>query len=206
MRKTKRLVVGPIALTLAAVLFVNCDSFAQTHADASQIQTSELDQQIRDFLQKEVTTHVADITTLDPPPDRVVGALTTGEFAWGTFMRTLGAYSEFAGTKTIANHDVPEMIGKMAQIELSRGGKTWAQLYAAMALESFGKDLKHNVLWQGLSSEERATYVALLDPAPFYNAKTHPLIHLPQTYFCVPAPLPPLPLQPPLHTDPALLH
>ncbi len=187
MRKTKRLVVGPIALTLAAVLFVNCDSFAQTHADASQIQTSELDQQIRDFLQKEVTTHVADITTLDPPPDRVVGALTTGEFSWGTFMRTLGAYSEFAGTKTIANHDVPEMIGKMAQIELSRGGKTWAQLYAAMALESFGKDLKHNVLWQGLSSEERATYVALLDPARFYNAKTHTLIHLPENYFGVAA-------------------
>jgi hypothetical protein len=27
-----------------------------------------------------VKAHVADITTLDPPPDRVVGALTTGEF------------------------------------------------------------------------------------------------------------------------------
>jgi len=187
MRTTKRLVVGPIALTLAAVLLVNCDSFAQMHADASQIQTSELDQQIRDFLQREVTAHVADITTLDPPPDRVVGALTTGEFSWGTFMRTLGAYSEFAGTKAIANHDVPQMIGKMAQIELDHGGKTWAQLYAAMALESFGTDLKHNVLWQGLTSEGRATYVALLDPGRFYEAKTHTLIHLPENYFGVAA-------------------
>src|SRR6202790_239470 len=187
MRTTKRLVVGPIALTLAAVLLVNCDSFAQMHADASQIQTSELDQQIRDFLQREVTAHVADITTLDPPPDRVVGALTTGEFSWGTFMRTLGAYSEFAGTKAIANHDVPQMIGKMAQIELDHGGKTWAQLYAAMALESFGTDLKHNALWQGLSSEGRATYVALLDPGRFYEARTHTLIHLPENYFGVAA-------------------
>src|SRR5256885_5916466 len=52
---------------------------------------------------------------------------TTGEFSWGTFMRTLGAYSEFAGTKTIANHDVPQMIGKMAQIEWKHGGKTWGR-------------------------------------------------------------------------------
>ncbi len=187
MPKTKRLVVGPLALILAAVLFVNCDSFAHAHPEAPQIETSTLDQQIRDFLQREITAHVADIKSIDPPPDRVVGALTTGEFSWGTFMRTLGAYAEFAGTKTIANHDIPQMIGKMAQIELNRGGKTWAQLYAAMALESFGTDLTHNSLWQALSSEERATYVALLDPGRFYEAKTHTLIHLPENYFGVAA-------------------
>src|SRR5260370_39611054 len=98
-------------------------------------------------------------------------------------MRDRGAYSEFAGTKTSAKHDVPQMIGKMAQIELNHGGKTWAQLYAAMALESFGTDLKHNALWQGLSSEERATYVALVDPRRFYEAKTHTLSHLPANDF-----------------------
>jgi len=129
----------------------------------------------------------SDIKTLDPPPDRVVGALTTGEFSWGTFMRTLGAYSEFAGAKTITDHDVPQMIGKMAQIELSRGGKTWAQLYAAMALESFGTDLKHNALWLGLSSEEKEAYLALLDPGRFYDSKNHKLIHLPENYFGVAA-------------------
>ncbi len=187
MQKTKRLVAGPIALTLATVLFVHCDSFTQTQSDAPQIQASALNQQIRDFLQREVTAHVDDIRALDPPPDRVLGALTIGEFSWGTFMRALGAYSEFAGTRTIANHDIPQMIGKMAQIELSHGGKTWAQLYAAMALESFGKDLNHNALWQSLSSEERATYVALLDPARFYDAKTHTLINLPENYFGVAA-------------------
>src|SRR6266481_9817385 len=187
MRKTNRLVVGPIALTLAAVLFVHCDSFAQAHAGEPQIQTSELDQQIRDFLRREVTAHVSDIKTLELPPDRVVGALTTGEFSWGTFMRTLGVYSEFAGTRTIAGRDVPQMIGKMAQIELSRGGKTWAQLYAAMALECFGTDLKYNALWQGLSSEQREGYLALLDPGRFYDTKDHRLIHLPENYFGVAA-------------------
>jgi hypothetical protein len=178
-----------LALVFAGFLSISicCDSFAQAQAVEPQFQTSELDKQVRNFLEKEVTAHVSDIKTLDPPPDRVVGALTTGEFSWGTFMRTLSAYSEFAGTKTIANHEVQEMIGKMAQIELSHGGKTWAQLYAAMALESFGKDLKQNALWQSLSSKERETYVALLDPGRFYDAKNHKLIHLPENYFGVAA-------------------
>jgi hypothetical protein len=85
----------------------------------SQIDVADLNRQIRAFLQREVTAHVADIKTLDPPPERVVGALTTGEFSWGTFMRTLGAFSEYFGTRTIAGHDVLEMMGKMALIELS---------------------------------------------------------------------------------------
>src|SRR5437899_12259807 len=144
MQKTILHKVKSLGILLVCLLCVTCDSFAQTPPDNGQIQTSDLDQQIRDFLRKELTVHVSDIKTLDPPPERVVGALTTGEFSWGTFMRALGAYSEFAGTKTIAGNDVAQMIGKTAQVELSYGGKTWAQLYAAMALESFGTDLKHN--------------------------------------------------------------
>jgi len=187
MDKLNLSVVRLVGLVLAALLCMIGDSFAQTPVEASQIQTAELDHKIRDFLQKEVTAHVADIKTLDPPPERVVGALTIGEFSWGTFMRTLGSYSDFAGTTTIAGHDVPSMIGKMAKIELDHGGKTWAQLYAAMALESFGRDLNHNALWQGLTSEERKTYLALLDPGRFYDAKNHRLIHLPENYFGVAA-------------------
>ena len=187
MRKTILAPAKTAAIILAGLLCVNCDSLAQTPAGPPQIQTSELDQQIREFLQREVTAHVSDIKTLDPPPDRVVGALTTGEFSWGTFMRTLGAYSEFSGTKAIAGHDVPQMIGKLAQIELNHGGKTWAQLYAAMALESFGRNLNHNALWQSLSSERRAAYSALLDPGRFYDANSQTLIHLPENYFGVAA-------------------
>jgi hypothetical protein len=169
------------------ILFMSCDSFAQSRTGAPQIQTSKLDQQIRDFLRREVTAHVADIRTLDPPPDRVVGALTTGEFSWGTFMRTLGAYSQFAGAKSLAGHDLPQMIGKMAQIELDHGGKAWAQLYAAIALESFGTDLNHNALWQQLTPKDRETYLILLDPNRFYDAKTHTLTNLPENYFGVAA-------------------
>jgi hypothetical protein len=187
MRKRKFPIAKMLGLVFASLVCASCDAVAQMQGGELQIQTAELDRQIRDFLQREVTAHVSDIKALDPPPDRVVGALTTGEFSWGTFMRTLGAYSEFAGTKTIAGRDVPQMIGKMAQIELNHGGKTWAQLYAAMALKSFGTDLKRNALWQELSSEVRKAYLALLDPGRFYDAKEHKLIHLPENYFGVAA-------------------
>jgi len=59
------------------------------------------------------------------------------------------------------------MIGKMAPIELSHGGKTWAQLYAAMALHSYGRDLNHNALWLSLSLEGKEIYRSLLDPRDF---------------------------------------
>jgi len=179
-----------IARQVVPILFgllVASSSLAQPQPATSQIDVADLNRQIRGFLQREVTAHVTDIKTLDPPPERVVGALTTGEFSWGTFMRTLGAFSEYFGTSTIAGHDVPEMIGRMAQIELRHGGKSWAQLYAAMALQSFGTDLNQNALWLSLTPEERQSYRKLLDPGRFYDEKTHTLINLPENYFGVAA-------------------
>src|SRR6267378_5927423 len=175
-QQNKLLVTPPVFMILCGLLFPSCSLFAQTPVTSTQIEGSDLDRQVRSFLQTEVAAHVADIKTLDPPPERVVGTLTTGEFSWGSFMRTLGAYSRCFETKTIAGHDIPEMIGKMARIELRHGGKTWAQLYAAMALHSYGRDLDHNALWQSMSSEEKETYRSLLDPGRFYDAKSHTLI------------------------------
>jgi hypothetical protein len=187
LRKTKFRIALPVVLILCGLLGLSCGALAQTQLATSQIDVADLNRQVREFFQREVTAHVADIKTLHPPPDRVVGALTTGEFSWGSFMRALAAYSGLFGTRTIADQDLPQMIGKMAQTELSHGGKTWAQLYAAMALRSFGTDLNRNVLWQNLTPEERQSYRTLLDPGRFYDAKTHTLIHLPENYFGVAA-------------------
>src|SRR6267154_866507 len=187
LRKAKFRATRLVVLILCGLLGASCGTFAQNRTATSQVDVSDFNRQVRNFLQSEVTAHVTDIKVLDPPPDRVVGALTTGEFSWGSFMRALGAYSECFGTRTIADHEIPEMIGKMAQIELSYGGKTWGQLYAAMALQSFGTDLNRNALWQDLTSEERQSYRTLLDPGRFYDEKTHTLIHLPENYFGVAA-------------------
>src|SRR6267142_252145 len=187
MRKRILAASGLLGLFLLGFAGLYRDLAAQIQPDPQLVFTATLDKEIRDFLKHEVTAHVADITSLDPPPDRVVGALTTGEFSWGTFMRTLGDYSAFASTNTIAGRDIPQMIGKMAPIELSHGGKTWAQLYAAMALHSYGRDLNRNALWLSLSPEGKEIYRSLLDPGRFYDAKTDKLIHLPENYFGVAA-------------------
>jgi hypothetical protein len=186
MPSTLKLLKSLISIVAALSIFVS-GGLAQEPKPAAQINTADLDAEIREFLAREISTHITDIETLNPPPDRVVGALTTGEFSWGTFMRTLGAYSEFAETKTIAGRDVVPMIGQMALIELSRGGRGWAQLYAAVALRSFGTDLKQNALWQGLTPEEKHAYRTLLDPNRFYDAKAHKLINLPENYLGVAA-------------------
>jgi hypothetical protein len=175
------------AAALAVVLGVASACRAQVTSDSTQIRTADLNKEIRDFLAREVSAHVEDIKTLDLPPERVVGALTTGEFSWGTFMRALAAYSAFAHTRIVAGRDVVPMIAQMAPMELRRGGKAWAQLYAALALRSFGTDLNHNVLWQSLSPDEKRDWKVLLDPGRFYDVKIRKLIGLPENYFGVAA-------------------
>jgi hypothetical protein len=179
-----------IAISLTVCLTAGTDRAvaAQTPlADSKTVETSRLDAEVKAFLDREVAAHVADIKTLNPPPERVVGALTTGEFSWGTFMRALADYSHYAGTEKVAGRDVVPMLGRMAEIELGHGGKTWAQLYAAKALRDFGADLGKNEVWQGLTPDEKKAYLQLLDPGRFYNARTHALINLPQNYFGVAA-------------------
>ncbi len=179
--------IALIPLVAFALLGAAHSCEVQATADSTQIKTADLNNEIQDFLARQVSAHVEDIKTLDPPPDRVVGALTTGEFSWGTFMRTLAAYSEFAHTRIVAGHDVVPMIAKMAPIELRQGGKAWAQLYAALALRCFGTDLNHNALWQSLSADEKKDWKVLLDPGRFYDVQTGELIKLPENYFGVAA-------------------
>ena len=180
-------IIRIIALSVAVLLSFPGLCVAQATQDSASIKTANLDKEIRDFLSREMAAHVADIKSLDPPPDRVVGALTTGEFSWGTFTRTLAAYSDFAGTRAVAGRDVVPMIAQMGLIELHQGGKSWAQLYAALALQHFGSDLKHNALWQSLLPAEKTEWKSLLDPGRFYDVKTHKVINLPENYFGVAA-------------------
>ena len=152
-----------------------------------QISVADLNRDIRQRISREITAHVQDIKSVDAPPERVVGALTTGEFSWGTFMRALAAYATSSGTRVVAERDVPALIGKMGLIEARHGGKTFAQLYAALALESFGSDLNQNPLWRSLSPQEKDDWRSLLDPGRFYDLKTHRVIDLPENYLGVAA-------------------
>jgi hypothetical protein len=142
---------------------------------------------VRAFLARELAAHVAAIPTLDPPPDRVHGALTTGEFSWGTFQRAIAAWSAATGEKTLAGRDVAATAAKMGLVEEARGGSSFAQLYGALALRAFGPDLQKNALWQALDESGRAEWRKLLDSRKFYDPVTRKLIGKPENYLGVAA-------------------
>jgi hypothetical protein len=151
------------------------------------VKSSDLRAEINDFLRKELAAHLSDIKALEPPPDRVVGALTTGEFSWGTFMRALAAYAETTGQTELAGRDLAKWVGKIGLVEAKSGGKAFSQLYAALALRHFGRDLKTNPVWQSLTPEEQRAWRSLLNPERFYDPRTNKVINLAENYLGVAA-------------------
>jgi hypothetical protein len=178
-----------------AIGFLLCSSLlAQNHTEglstaphADFVQTGQFSDQVKSFLGHEIAAHIADVRTLGVPQERVLGALTAGEFSWGTFMRAVASYSLLSGETTMAGRDVPKLIGQTGLIESRGGGKAFAQMYAAMSLRSFGTDLKTNRVWQALKPEEQIAWRSLLDPSRFYDPKTRRVINLPENYFGVAA-------------------
>src|SRR5204863_1799451 len=63
----------------------------------------------------------------------------------------------------------------------------FSQLYAVLALRSFGTDLSKNAVWQNLSEEQRAQWLKFLDVSQFYDPKTQQVINLPENYLGVAA-------------------
>jgi len=154
-------------------------------ARANTVSTATLRDEVNTFLGKELAAHLAEIKSLDPPPDRVLGVPTTGEFSWGTFMRALAAYAETSGQKELAGQDLVKVIGHLGLIEARNGSKTFSQLYAALALRHFGRDLKTNPLWLSLTPEEQKAWRALLNPESFYDPRTKRLINHAENYLGV---------------------
>ena len=144
---------------------------------------AEIDQ----FLLREVSAHFAAIPTLDPPPDRVLGAKTVGDFSWGTFMRALAAEAQHAGAAKLGDRDVAPWIARMGLIEARAGSKAFSQMYAALALQHFGENLDRNAVWQALSPGERDEWRALLDVKRFYDPVNRRVIDLAENYLGVAA-------------------
>lgn len=153
--------------------------------DQTLVTTAALRAEVNGFLGKELAVHLGDIKTLDPPPDRVIGALTVGEYSWGTFMRALAAYSDTTGKRELAGRDVAKWVGKIGLIEAKSGAKAFSQLYAALALRHFGHDLKANPLWQSLTPAEQTAWRSLLNPERFYDPRNNKVISLPENYLGV---------------------
>src|SRR5712692_8867324 len=173
------------ASSLILLLFFSLVSGAQTSRPT--IETSSLDREITDFLDKEMLAHLDDIKSYNPPPDKVFNAGTTGEYTWGSFMNAVGAYAAMSGKRTLGKHDLAREVGQIGLVEYRLKGTRFSQLYGVLALRSFGRDLNTNPVWQSLNEEERAHWRKWLDVSAFYDPKTQQVINLPENYLGVAA-------------------
>jgi len=174
-------------------------------AHANTIKTATLREEVNDFLGRELAAHLSAISKLNPPPDRVLGVPTTGEFSWGTFMRSLAAYAETTGKRELAGRDLAKWVGQIGLIESRAGSKAFSQLYAALALRHFGRDLKTNPVWLSLSADEQKAWRSLLNPERFYDPKTNKVINLPENYLGVAARIASIDFELGISTDRAFL-
>jgi len=169
-----------VRAALAAVAFL---APVALHAEP----TAALRDEVRAFLRRELASHLAAIETLDPPPARVHGALTTGEFSWGTFQRAIAAWGETSGEPTLAGRDLAQVTARLGLIENARGGDSFAQLYGVLALRHFGADLATNRVWQSLDEDGRASWRRLVDTNRFYDPATRKLKGKAENYLGVAA-------------------
>jgi hypothetical protein len=175
--------VGTIAIAAVVCLSASPRAVDEPKTLDPHALTVEIDQ----FLLREATAHFAAIPTLDPPPDRVLGARTVGEFSWSTFMRALAAIAQHANAPTLADRDVPQWVGRMGLIEARAGSKAFSQLYAALALQHYGENLDQNPVWQKLTPAERDEWRSLLDVKRFYDPVNRRVIDLAENYLGVAA-------------------
>ncbi|HEV7700356.1 MAG TPA: hypothetical protein VGO43_09025 [Pyrinomonadaceae bacterium] len=185
--RTFRLALSTAVLSLIWMSLTPSYSVAQAVRPTGSIKTSDLKSEVRDFMAKEVAVHFGAIKTLDPPPDRVNGSITTGEYTWGSFMRVVAAQSEVSGSSVIAGKDTARSIAEMGLYEARKGGKAFSQLYAAQALRHFGADLSKNAVWQSMNDAERKEWASLLDATRIYDPKKREVINLPENYLGVAA-------------------
>ncbi len=139
------------------------------------------------FLGKELAAHLSAIKSLDPPPDRILGVPTTGEYSWGTFMRSLAAYAETTGNRELAGRDLAKWVGQIGLIESRAGSKAFSQLYAALALRHFGRDLKTNPLWQEFVAGGAEGVALVAQSGAFLRSEDEPVINLAENYLGVAA-------------------
>lgn len=175
-------------LTLVLVLLLPAGARPQSGPlPAETVESARLIREISQFLQRELTAHLGDITTLEPPPRRIQGAATSGEYTWGTSMRAIAAYAEMSAQEALGKHNLARLVGELGLLEQRLGGTKFSQLYAAQTLRHFGKDLQRNALWQSLSEAGKQNWRALLDVRSFYDPKTRKVINLPENYLGVAA-------------------
>jgi hypothetical protein len=151
------------------------------------IETSSFDKEVTDFFTREMTAHLDEIKSYDPPPDKIFGAGTTGEYTWGSFANSVGAFAALTERTKLGERDLAREVGQVGLLEYRLKGTRFSQLYGVLGLRFFGKNLNSNPVWQSLNEEQRAQWRRYLDISAFYDPKTQQVINLPENYLGVAA-------------------
>jgi hypothetical protein len=197
----RRVLVSNLHVIILSFALVRIAVASEPTSQPSLVNSDQFTADVTQFLRTELAAHVEAVRTLDPPQTSVLGVGTGGDFTWGSFMRAITEVTALTGEKSVGGRDVPEFLGKLGLIEARQGGKTFAQLGAALALRQFGLDLKRNALWQSLSPAEQDEWRGLLDIGRFYDRKTRHVIDLPENYMGVAARIATMDFQMGLETD-----
>jgi hypothetical protein len=171
-------------LLLFVILLPPCE--AQVAAP-NLIETSSFDKEVTEFFTQEMTAHLNEIKSYDPAPNKVFDAITTGEYTWGSFMNSLGAFAAMSGKKQLGDRDLAREVGQVGLLEYRLKGTRFSQLYGVLALRYFGRNLETNTVWQSLTEEQRQQWRTFLDISAFYDPKTQQVIRLPENYLGVAA-------------------
>jgi hypothetical protein len=151
------------------------------------IETSSFDKEVTEFFTREMTAHLDEIKSYDPPPDKIFGAGTTGEYTWGSFANSVGAFAALTERTRLGEHDLAREVGQVGLLENRLKGTRFSQLYGVLGLRFFGKNLNSNPVWQSLNEEQRSQWRRYLDISAFYDPKTQQVINLPENYLGVAA-------------------
>jgi hypothetical protein len=182
---------GAGVIVLLTLLLLLAAPAASGQADRlpefTTIQTASFDKEVIDFFTQEMAAHLNEIKSYDPAPAKVFEAGTTGEYTWGSFMNSVGAYAALTQKSKLGDHDLARDVGQVGLLEYRLKGTRFSQLYGVLALRYFGQDLNTNPVWQGLSEEQRSQWRQFLDVSAFYDPKTQQVIKLPENYLGVAA-------------------
>src|SRR3954447_22649055 len=105
-RKSLSLIIFLCIVAFTAQPVVDADSSAPLRT----VNSAELNTEVLDFLDREITAHLTDIKSYDPAPPKVFGAGATGEYTWGTFMNAVGAYAELSGKRELGTRSLAHEI------------------------------------------------------------------------------------------------
>ena len=77
-------------------------------AQSDKIDTAAFDKEVNDFFTQEMAAHLNEIKTYNPAPNKVFAAATTGEYTWGSFMNSLGAYAAMSERTKLGDRDLAQ--------------------------------------------------------------------------------------------------